>query len=187
MTEAQLAWYVARIAGLGAFFVLTLAMLTGPAIRVGYLGALSRNRSLIAVHGFLTWFWVPLVLVHIVALLLDPTAHVGLADGFSAFRVDYAAGAALAIGLGTCGLWLLVIVGVWAARRDRMPAATWRWLHRLTYPMFVLFLLHAQLSGTDFAHTAVSAVAWAAAGAVVMLSVPRLFGARVAARRDATD
>lgn len=185
MTTDQWAWYVARVAAMGAFYVLALAVLTGMAIRTAYLAPLARNRVVLATHHFLTWFWVPLVGAHIVALLFDGAASIGIVDIVIPFRVSFAPGSALAVGLGTCGFLLIVFIGITAALRRRMSPPLWRWLHRLTYPMLGLFLVHAQLAGTDFSRTAVSTIAWAIAGLLVMLALPRLFGGRMST--DAVD
>jgi DMSO/TMAO reductase YedYZ heme-binding membrane subunit len=63
--------------------------------------------------------------------------------------------------------------------RRRMSPRVWRWVHRLSYPMFVIFVVHAQFAGTDFSRTWISVVAWATLGALVMLALPRAAGGRV--------
>lgn len=177
-TAELVLWYAARVAALSAFAILALALLTGMAIRSAYLSALARNRAVLGLHSFLSWFWVPLVAVHIAALLLDGAARIGLRDLVIPFQVSYAP---LAVGLGTVGLLLLVLVGVTGALRRRMSARLWTWIHRLSYPMFVVFLLHAQLAGTDFSRVAISVAGWAVLGALAVLAIPRLAGARMAA------
>lgn len=169
-------WYAARAAALAAFGVLGAGLLTGMALRTALLGALARNRAVLALHGFLTWFWVPLIAVHVLCLVLDASAQVGVLDVIVPFRVSYAP---TAVGLGTASLLLLVLVAISGAARRRLPAAVWRWAHRLAYPMFVLMLLHAQLAGSDLSRTPVSLVAWALAGMLGVLALTRLAGRRV--------
>ena len=175
-------WYAARAAAMAAFFVLAASLLTGEAVRTAYLAPLARNRAVLALHSFLAWFWLPLICVHVVCLVLDSTARIRWVDLFVPFRVDVGAGSTLAIGLGTCGFLLLILVFIAALMRARMPAAAWFWVHRLSYPMFVVFLVHAQLAGTDFSRTAISVVGWATLGMLLMLAVPRLMNARVGQR-----
>lgn len=175
-------WYASRIAALAAFFVLAASLLTGMAIRTAYLSGLARNRVVVSLHGFLTWFWVPLVGAHVLALLLDATARIRPVDVVVPFQVGYAPGSPLAVGVGTIGFLLLVVVGITSALRRRMSIRVWLWIHRLGYGMFALFLFHAQLAGTDFSHTAVSLAGWATVGALIMLSLPRIAGARVSVR-----
>lgn len=179
MNADLILWYAARAAALAAFFVLAASLLTGMAIRTAYLAPLARNRGVIAVHGFLTWFWVPLVTVHVTSLLLDATSRITPLDLLVPFRVNEGAGSQLAIGLGTVGLLLLVLIGATSALRRWMRPSVWRWLHRLTYPMFVVFLIHAQLAGTDFSDVAISLAAWATLGGLVALALLRAAGGRM--------
>jgi methionine sulfoxide reductase heme-binding subunit len=172
-------WYSARAAALAAFFVLAASLLTGMAIRTAYLAPLARNRAVIAVHGFLTWFWVPLVVVHVTALVLDATSRITPLDLLVPFRVNEGTGSNLAIGLGTVGLLLLVLIAATSALRRFMRPSVWRWIHRLTYPMFVIFLIHAQLAGTDFSEVAISLAAWATLGGLVALALLRAAGGRM--------
>ena len=122
MSADLILWYAARAAALAAFFVLAASLLTGMAIRTAYLAPVARNRGVIAVHGFLSWFWLPLVAVHVTSLLLDATSRVTPIDLLVPFRVNEGAGSQLAIGLGTVGLLLLVLVGATSALR-RLDAA----------------------------------------------------------------
>jgi sulfoxide reductase heme-binding subunit YedZ len=179
MNADLILWYAARAAALSAFFVLAASLLTGMAIRTAYLAPVARNRAVLAVHSFLSWFWVPLVAVHVVALVLDSTARIAPLDLLIPFRVNEGAGSQLAIGLGTVSLLILVVVGVTSALRKWMKPAVWRWIHRLSYPMFVLFLVHAQLAGTDFSRTAISIAGWATLGGLVMLALLRSTGGRL--------
>ena len=172
-------WYAARAAALAAFFVLAGSLLTGMAIRTAYLAPLARNRAVFAVHGFLTWFWVPLVVVHVTALVLDATSRITPLDLLVPFRVNEGAGSQLAIGLGTVGLLFLALIAATSALRRFMRPARWRWIHRLTYPMFVIFLIHAQLAGTDFSEVAISLAAWATLGGLVALALLRAVGGRM--------
>jgi sulfoxide reductase heme-binding subunit YedZ len=174
-------WYAARVAALAAFFVLSASLVTGTALRTALLAPVARNRAVLELHAFLSWFWVPLVGVHVGALLLDGTARVGVLDTVVPFRVEYAR---VAVGLGTVGFLLLLLVGTTSALRRRMSPRLWRWIHRLSYPMFVLFLVHAQLAGSDFSRTAISLAGWATLGAVIVLTLVRAGGGRL---RDSGD
>jgi len=181
MTSDLVLWDAARAAALAAFAVLCAALLTGMALRTALLAPLARNRALIELHSFLSWFWLPLVAVHVVALLLDGTARIGALDLVVPFRVGYARAA---VGLGTIGLLLLLLVGVTSALRRRMSPRVWRAVHRLSYPMFGVFLLHAQMAGSDFSRAWVSLLGWATVGALAMLAVPRLAGGRFRSGED---
>lgn len=172
-------WYAARAAALAAFFILAASLLTGMAIRTAYLAPVARNRTVVAAHGFLTWFWVPLVVVHVSALILDATSRITPLDLLIPFRVNEGAGSQLAVGLGTIGLLLLVLIAATSALRGLMRPVLWRWIHRLSYPMFGIFLIHAQLAGTDFSQVAISLTAWATLGGLLALALLRASGRRM--------
>ncbi len=183
MTTDIVLWDAARAAALAAFTVLSASLLTGMAVRTALLAPLARNRAVIALHGFLSWFWLPLVAVHVAALVLDGTARIGLLDLVVPFRVGYAR---VAVGLGTVGLLLLLLVGITSALRRRMSQRVWHAVHLLSYPMFVIFLLHAQLAGSDFSRTWISVLGWSTVGALACLALPRLVGGRVVPARPGT-
>lgn len=183
MNRDLLLWYAARVSGLAAFVVLAAAMLTGMALRTGYLAFLANNRAVAALHGLLTWSWAPLLATHVIAIVLDATARVTPLDVVIPFRVAYAPGSQLAIGLGTLGLVAIAVVTASGALRRRLPTGAWRWLHRAGYPTLVVLILHAQLAGTDVSRTVVSVIGWAIVGALAMLSLPRVMSMRTARRR----
>ncbi len=170
----QVLWLSSRAAALTAFFVLAGAVLSGVALRSSLFEGWSHGRELSAVHQFLTVLWIPFVLLHVGLILADRTAHLRLLDAVIPFQAPYAS---LAIGLGTLGFDLLVVVTVTSYLRRALGARLWRWCHRASYGMFAIFFLHAQLAGTDLARPVISAVAWGVlAVAAVLLATRILFG-----------
>jgi predicted ferric reductase len=176
VTLDQLLWLTSRTAALTAFFVIVLALVTGQALRTFMLEGWVRRREALALHSFLTVCWAPLVAIHVLAGLLDPVSRLTPLDLFIPLRVPYAA---LPIGLGTLGFDILLVVGVTSYLRKRMDAATWRWMHRTTYVMFLLFFAHAVLSGSDLARPIIAAAVWATCAFVIILTLARLTIGRV--------
>jgi sulfoxide reductase heme-binding subunit YedZ len=124
--------------------------------------------------------WIPLGLVHMLLILLDGsvTRPLRLEDLIVPFQAPYGP---LAIGLGTLSFDLFAVVAVTGWVRRRMPAAAWRWIHRLAYAACGLLFLHALLAGSDFSAPAVSAITWSAAAVLAVLSVARLLWGRLSA------
>lgn len=176
MSWDMVLWEAARAAALAAVTVLGASLLTGMALRTALLAPLARNRAVLELHGFLTWFWLPLLAVHVTALLLDGTARIAPLDLLVPFRVGYAR---LAVGLGTVALLLVVLVAATAALRRRMSPRRWRAVHRLSYPAFAVAVLHAQLAGSDLGRPWVGLAGWAMVGALAALALARALGARV--------
>ena len=170
MSSDQFLWELARVCGLASYAALAIAVLTGIALRTAVLDWLGSNRALRSLHEFTTVLWIPLAVLHLVALVLDHTARVSVVDLMVPFLAPYGT---LAIGLGTLSLDLLVVVTLTSFMRRRMSPAIWRWLHRLAYVAFALVFLHAVLGGTDFGDPAVSAITWGVAAGLLALAAAR--------------
>lgn len=179
MTDAgTVAWVVVRVAGLSSYAALVLAVLSGVALRTGVLDWLASNRSLRSLHDYTTLLWPPLGLLHMLALLLDPTAQVKALDLVLPFHAAYAT---VALGLGTVSAWLLAAATLAGLLRSRLPTRAWQLLHRGSYLAFALIFVHALLAGTDFSDPAVSALTWGAAAAAAVLAAARLLVGRLPA------
>lgn len=178
MTTDQFLWVLARVAGLSSYAALAIALVTGIALRTAVLEWLGSNRALRALHEYTTVLWIPLAILHLLSLLLDTTARVGLLDLVIPFHSTYGT---LAIGLGALSVDVLVLVTVTAFLKRRMNKNVWRWLHRLAYVAFALIFFHAVLSGTDFSDPIVSAITWAAASMLLLLAVVRAIWGRLPA------
>ncbi len=178
MTTDQFFWVLARVAGLSSYAALAVAFVTGIALRTAVLDWLGRNRALRALHEYTTVLWIPLAGLHLLSLLLDTTARIGLLDLVVPFHSSYGT---LPIGLGAISLDVLLLVTVTAFLKRRMNKDLWLWLHRLAYVAFALIFLHAVLSGTDFSDPIVSAVTWAAAAMLLLLALTRAIWGRLPA------
>jgi predicted ferric reductase len=178
MTTDQFFWVLARVAALSAYASLAIALVTGIALRSAVLDWLGSNRAVRSLHEYTTVLWIPLAILHVVALLLDMTARIGVIDLVVPFHSSYGT---LGIGLGALSLDLLLVVTVAALLRRQMNRAWWTWLHRLAYVAFGLIFLHAVLTGTDFSDPAVSAIAWATAAALLALGLARAVWGRLPA------
>jgi predicted ferric reductase len=130
------------------------------------------------VHGFLTVLWLPLALAHVIALLFDRYAQVGILDLIVPFGVSYGR---LAIGLGTISAQLIVVVLISTWLRSSLTLGQWQAFHRLSYVAFVAAFAHGVMSGTDLANPVVSALAWMTALAVGLVALRRVTRARIAA------
>ena len=178
MTADQFFWVLARVAGLGSYAALAIALVTGIALRTAVFDWLGSNRAVRALHEYTTVLWIPLAALHLGSLLLDTTARIGVLDLFVPFHSSYGT---LAIGVGALSLDLLLVVTVAAYLRRRMRQQLWLWLHRVAYVAFGLVFLHAVLSGTDFSDPVVSAITWGSAAALLTLAIARLLGGRLPA------
>lgn len=183
MTAQQLDvlfWLLARAAGIASFLALFLAILSGIALRTSVLDWLGSNRALKALHQATTALWIPLGLVHLLALVVDRTAQIALVDLVVPFRVDYGSGdARTAIGIGTVAFDIFIVVTITGWLKRRMEQRLWSWVHRTSYLAFALTFVHAFLAGTDFRSPAISALSWSLAFGVLVLSLSRIVWGRL--------
>lgn len=168
---AETVWIIARATGVASLVALSLSILTGVALRPKTLGWLSTNRAVSEVHSYTTVLWLPLAIAHIVALLFDPFAKIGVVDLFVPFLVSYGA---FAIGLGTISAELLAVVLVAAWSREKMTRGRWLAYHRLSYFAFGAAFLHGVLSGTDLAYPWLMGIAWLVAAVLAMAGIRRV-------------
>ncbi len=171
----DLIWIIARSTGTAALVALTLSVLSGMALRSGALAWLSHNRGVRAVHDLTSLLWLPLAIAHVIALLLDPYAKVGLVDLLVPFLVSYGS---FAIGLGTISLQLVAIVLLSTWLRSSLTQQGWLAVHRLSYVAFVAAFAHGLLAGTDLAQPVLAALAWIVAAVLVIVAFRRLTAAK---------
>lgn len=169
-------WALARATGVGSFAALAIALLSGIALRTATLDWLASNRAVKALHIWTQTLWLPLGALHLVTIWLDRTARIGLADLVLPFGVGYGP---LAIGLGTLAFDVFVLVTITSWARDRMALRLWRWIHRSSYVAYTFTFAHAVLSGSDFSSPLVSALAWATAFGLGVLTLSRLLWGRL--------
>ncbi len=173
MTDAV--WILARSTGTAALVALVLSVLSGLALRSGALAWLSHNRGVRAVHDLTSLLWLPLAIAHVIALMLDPYAKVGLADLVIPFLVPYGR---FAVGLGTISLQLVAIVLLSTWLRAKLTYGGWLAIHRLSYVAFVAAFAHGLLAGTDLAQPVIGALAWVSAAVLAIVAFRRVTAAR---------
>ena len=170
-------WMTARGAGLAALVLLTVSTA---------LGALGTRRAqnpanrvvLQYVHRTAGALGIGVLIVHIVTIIADSYANVGVTGAVIPFTAGYRA---TWVGLGTIAMYCLVLVAGFGFARGRMAASVrgariWRATHSLAYFAWALAILHGYTSGTD------SSVPWVIALYVLcLITVAGAVWARLAA------
>jgi predicted ferric reductase len=165
-------WYFARSAGIVAYLLLSSSVLLG-ALMAGRAPFRWPRFAVEEVHRFLAILTGVFVLLHGGSLLLDRVVPIGLAQELVPFTSSYRP---LAVGLGVCAAELLAAVGISNGLRTRIPHRTWRKLHYLTFPAWLLASLHVALAGTDRADPWFAAIAAGTFAAVSVTVVSRYSG-----------
>lgn len=146
--QAQLrVWLASRAAGIVALVLLAAQIVIGLVLSHPTNKAVWRvSRVVFPWHDTLWLFALAFVAAHIVSIVVDPWAGVGLAGAFlpglSAFRTA-------PVALGTLAMYALLITGVTARWTRLLPRGTWLIIHRASIGIFVLAWMHGLLAGTD--------------------------------------
>jgi methionine sulfoxide reductase heme-binding subunit len=175
MSNAPVAWYVARAAGLVAFGLLTLSVWLGLAMSTRLATRLQKR--LFGWHRTLAWTGLSMLGLHAGALLLDPTLHFGLPSVLVPFASTWRPGAVAA---GIVAGWLTLMLAASFRLRRWIGQKGWRRLHYASFVAFVLALGHALTAGTDLHGVNGSVLAALAAGPVVWLSFYRVIAPKPA-------
>jgi hypothetical protein len=176
--QAQMrVWLAARATGITAYLLLTGEVLFGLVLSHPTNQATWRlSARLFPWHEHLLVFIGAFLGAHVVALLLDPWAGVGLAGtfvpGLSAYR-------SAPVALGTLGLYALLVTGITARWTRLLPRGLWLRLHRFAAVAWVLSWIHGMLAGTD---TAALLPLYMATGAAVLLAAAYRYWAAKQAR-----
>ena len=162
-------WYFARSAGIVAYLLLSSSVLLG-VLMAGKTTFAWAKFAIEEVHRFLAILTGVFIVLHGGSLLLDRVVPISLGQELVPFTSSYRP---LAVGLGICAMELIAAVGITNALRNRLPYRTWRKLHYLTLPAWLLASLHVVLAGTDAGDPWFAAIAAGTFAAVVIAAFAR--------------
>jgi hypothetical protein len=140
-------WLAGRATGITAYVLLTVL------VSLGLILSHPTNQStwklskrLFPWHENLFVFVVAFLAAHIVSIILDPYAGVGIAGSFvpglSAYR-------SAPVALGTLGLYAALVSGITGRWSSLLPRGLWLRLHRFALVAWIASWLHGLLAGTD--------------------------------------
>lgn len=142
-------WLAARAAGLASLGLLAAQIVIGlvlshPTNRTTW----KLSKRIFPWHEHLWVFVVAFIALHVVSLIVDPYAGVGVAGAFIPGLSGYRSAP---VALGTLALYAFLITALTARWTKLLPAGAWLSLHRLALVVFALSWLHGLLAGTDSA------------------------------------
>src|SRR5947209_18384180 len=140
-------WDVARAGGFTAYVLLTLAVVVGLALST-QLQSPSRWPRLInsELHNFLTLLSTIFMVIHVLAVWLDPFTHFGWNELFIPFASHYRPEW---MAFGIVALYLGIAIGISTWLRPRIGYTWWRRLHVLTLGIYALATIHGIGTGSD--------------------------------------
>ena len=140
-------WLAGRATGITAYVLLTVL------VSLGLILSHPTNQStwklskrLLPWHANLFVFVVAFLVAHIVSIILDPYAGVGIAGSFVPGLSSYRSAP---VALGTLGLYAALVSGITGRWTALLPRGRWLRLHRFALVAWVASWLHGLLAGTD--------------------------------------
>jgi len=156
-------WLAARATGITAYLILTFVVATGlilshPINRSTW----KLSKRIFPWHENLFVFLVAFLVAHIVSIILDPYAGVGVAGSFIPGLSSYRS---IPVALGSLALYSLLISGLTARYTKWLPRGMWLKLHRLSIVVWGLSWGHGILAGAD---TEAMALMYVGTGLVIL-------------------
>ena len=140
-------WLAARAAGFLVLGLLTMQVVFGLVLSHPTNKTTWKLSKLLFPWHENSWIFVMAFLVlHVVTLILDPYAGVGIAGTFIPGLSSYRS---VPVALGTIALYAMLVTGLTARYTKLLPKGLWLRLHRLSLGVLVLAWLHGILAGTD--------------------------------------
>lgn len=143
-------WLIARASGITAYLLFWLLAMTGLLLshplkqRIRFLHPITRMRF----HTLLAVFTLSFTALHIMTIVLDTYANVGLVGAFIPLRSAYRP---LPVALGTTGLYAGMLTGLSARLKIGYGKRGWLNVHRFSVIALVMIWIHAIYAGTDSA------------------------------------
>ena len=140
-------WLAGRATGVTAYILLTLLVALGLVLSHPVNQSTWKlSKRLFPWHENLFVFVVAFLAAHVVSIVLDPYAGVGVqgtfVPGLSSYR-------SVPVALGSLAMYALLVTGLTARYTKLLPTGWWLKLHRLSLGAFVLAWTHGILAGTD--------------------------------------
>lgn len=165
MSAAHIAWYTVRASGYTALVLLTLSMVLGLLLGLNVKSARWPRFLTNDLHGFTTLVALVFVGIHIVATVLDPFMHFGLAGVLVPFASGYRP---IGMAAGIVATYLMLAVWISSRLQRRIGWQRWRTLHYAVFAIYALSIGHTLLTGEDGSTTWGR---WIIVGSVILVSM----------------
>lgn len=140
-------WLAARAAGLVSLVLLAFQIVVGlllshPVNKTTW----KLSKRLFPWHENVWLFVLAFLTAHIISIVVDPFAGVGIAGAFVPGLSSYRSAP---VAIGTLALYALLVTGLTARYTKLLPTGVWLTIHRVGIVVFVLGWMHGLLAGTD--------------------------------------
>jgi DMSO/TMAO reductase YedYZ heme-binding membrane subunit len=139
-------WYTARSSGIVALALLGASVLWGLALSTKVLRGKPRPNWILDLHRFLGGLALIFVGIHMIGLYLDSFLKFSITNMLVPTSMTYHP---VAAAWGVVAFYLLVAVELTSLARKRLSKKVWRWTHYLSFPLFVLSVVHTLWIGSE--------------------------------------
>lgn len=165
-------WYLSRATAFVALTILWLSMALG----LGLSNRLARlwpgAPAAFAIHEYVSLLGLTFALFHALILLGDRYINFTIAQIFLPFStVNYRP---VWVGIGQIGFYVWLIVALSFYVRSKIGQKTWRFLHYLSFAMYLMGLVHGLFGGTDSTTTWANWYYWISGGSLLFLLIYRI-------------
>ena len=151
---SAITWDTARAGGLVSYVLLTGAVALGLVLRNRWQSSRWPRLVTNELHGYVSLLALVFIVVHVLAVAVDPFTHFGLQAVVVPFATHYRP---LWMSLGIVSLYLLLAVWISSRLRQRIGHRLWRRIHVLAFAVYAAATLHGLGTGSD------TRTVWAAA------------------------
>jgi len=142
-------WLAARATGITTYLLLTGLVTFGLILsHPTNQSTWKLSKRIFPWHENLFVFVVAFLVAHVVSIVLDPFAGVGVAGSFVPGLSGYRTAP---VALGTLSLYAALVSGITGRWTKLLPQGLWLRLHRFALVAWILSWMHGLLSGTDSA------------------------------------
>lgn len=165
-------WYLARASAFVAYVLLWLSIILGLLMTNKLARIWPGGPVAFDLHQYTSLLGLAFALFHALILLGDSYIDYSLVHVLVPFAgVSYAP---VWVGLGQLSFYLLAIVGLSFYARKQLGRQAWRFIHYLSFAIFLLVLIHGIGSGTDSAEGWTRVLYSVSGGSVLFLTIYRI-------------
>ena len=167
-------WYLSRGTAFASLSLLWLSMALGLGITNKMARVWPGAPAAFAIHEYVSLLGLAFALFHALVLMGDHYIHFTLAQILMPFAaVNYRP---FWVGVGQLGFYVWAIVAFSFYARDAIGQKAWRWIHYLSFAMYLMGIFHGIFSGTDSGASWASAYYWYSIGSLLFLFFVRMTG-----------
>jgi len=165
-------WYLSRATAFVSLSILWISMALGLGLSNKMARLWPGAPAAFAIHEYVSLLGLAFALFHALVLLGDRYINFTIAQIFIPFAtIDYRP---TWVGIGQISFYVWLIVALSFYIRSMIGQKTWRFIHYLSFAMYIMGLLHGLFSGTDTPLDWAQWYYWISGGSLFFLLIYRI-------------